>query len=90
MSRKENLSKRGFVTMSDTTNPTWRYDERTETYVFGSENDGAGVLLDNDKWFSNVVHPLSMIIFNLGPFESQEIAQKAAIEEYERISRETQ
>lgn len=65
----------------------WEYDPRTDTYLFGTENDGAGIFVDDTIpesnpegcWTGNVVVQQSGIM--IGYFFSME----AAMEEAEKI-----
>ena len=56
----------------------WVWNEQQDTWMLGTEKNGAGVFLDNGVWYANVVHPYSLNVLGLGPFLFQDDACEAA------------
>ena len=54
----------------------WEYSPSLRTWVFGTCKKGGGVLLDDQKWHGNVVHPNSMDVIGCGPFDFKEEAME--------------
>jgi hypothetical protein len=48
----------------------WHYDNKTESYVFGTANDGGGVFIDTGKWYGNSVVKDNSLIVSIGPCEN--------------------
>jgi hypothetical protein len=55
-------------------NFNWKYDQRTDTYIFGKSNHGGGVFKDNNMWYGNSVVYDNILFFD--NFTTKEEAQK--------------
>ena len=56
----------------------WIWSEDYEAWLTGAPDCGAGVFWDDGDWFANVVLPAKPIL-SIGPLESLEMAQLAAL-----------
>ena len=53
-------------------NETWSWSEEQQAFLCGERHDGAGVYLQNEKWYGNVVVGERMV--PVGPCDDKERA----------------
>ena len=61
----------------------WTLNADTDTYLYGTPHDGAGVFREDGQWHANVIHPLQFILE--GPFPSRADAMRKAVTELTKL-----